>query len=176
MRLAAVWPRLVCIHGEANGWPARDPARHDPEIVHFVACRPATGERYEAVVAPRHPLAPLTPRHIELSAERLAAGGTVESWRRSWEAFCPPDSVIVYWGSFYARLAADEGWTLPQARIDLRGQLTQLSVRAPGGTLEDCVARLQLPIGPPALDGRGGRRLAALVGLVTAIASEPASQ
>ncbi|HXU71706.1 MAG TPA: tRNA-uridine aminocarboxypropyltransferase [Polyangia bacterium] len=171
MRLGAEWPRLVCVQGEANGWPARDPARHEPEIVHFVACRPATGERYEAVVAPRHPLAPLTPRHIELPAARLAAGGSVESWRRSWQAFCPPDSVVVQWGSFYTRLAAAEGLALPTRRIDLRGELTQSSLRLAGGTLEDCVARLKLPIDPLDLAGRGGRRLAALVGLVAALAA-----
>jgi len=171
MRLGAEWPRLVCVQGEANGWPARDPARHEPEIVHFVACRPATGERYEAVVAPRHPLAPLTPRHIELPAARLAAGGSVESWRRSWQAFCPPDSVVVQWGSFYTRLAAAEGLALPTRRIDLRGELTQSSLRLAGGTLEDCVARLKLSIDPLDLAGRGGRRLAALVGLVAALAA-----
>lgn len=170
MRLAAAWPRLVCVQGEANGWPARDPARHEPEIVHFVACRPATGELYEAVIAPRHPLAPLTPRHIELPAERLAAGGSVESWRRSWHAFCPPDGVIVQWGSFYLGLAAADGLAIPPRRIDLRGELTQSSLRRAGGTLEDCVHRLGLSIAPPALDGRGGRRLAALVGLVGALA------
>jgi DTW domain-containing protein YfiP len=169
MRLGAEWPRLVCIQGEANGWPARDPVRHEPEIVHFVACRPATGERYEAVVAPRRPLAPLTPQHIELPAARLAAGGSVESWQRSWQAFCPPDAVVVQWGSFYTSLATTEGLTIPQRRFDLRGELTQSSVRPRGGTLEDCVARLQLSIEPLALDGRGGRRLAALVGLVTEI-------
>jgi DTW domain-containing protein YfiP len=170
MRLAADWPRLVCIQGEANGWPARDPARHEPEIVHFVACRPATGEIYEAVIAPRHPLAPLTPRHLELGAERLAAGGSVESWQRSWQAFSAPDSVVVQWGSFYSRLASADGLMLPQRRLDLRGELTQSSLRLRGGTLEDCVARLNLPIDPLALDGRAGRRLAALVGLVRAIA------
>src|SRR5439155_20345473 len=156
MRLTAEWPRLVCIQGEANGWPARDPARHEPEIVHFVACRPATGELYEAVVAPRHPLAPLTPQHIGLPAARLAAGGSVESWQRSWQAFCPPDSVVVQWGSYYTSLATAEGLTLPQRRIDLRGDLTQSAVRPRRGTLEDCVERLKLSIGPPALDGRGG--------------------
>jgi len=176
MRLAAEWPRLVCIQGEANGWPARDPARHEPEIVHFVACRPATGELYEAVVAPRRPLAPLTPQHIDLPAARLAAGGSVESWQRSWQAFCPPDSVVVQWGAFYTSLAAAEGLSIPTRRIDLRGELTHSSVRPRGATLEDCIAQHNLSIAPPALDGRGGRRLAALVALVTALAGEPASQ
>src|SRR5262249_29770924 len=33
-RLAAHWPRLLCVQGEANGWPMRDPQRQDPEVVH----------------------------------------------------------------------------------------------------------------------------------------------
>jgi len=45
-------------------------------------------------------------------------------------------------------------------------------VRPRGATLEDCVAQRKLSIAPLALDGRGGRRLAALVGLVTALAAE----
>ena len=168
MRLCAEWPRLVCIQGEANGWPARDPARHEPEIVHFVACRPATGERYEAVIAPRRPLAPLTPRHIELDHERLDSGVSVESWQRSWQAFCPPDSVVIQWGSFYTKLASDEGLRIPSRRIDLRGELTQSSLRPSGGTLEDCLAQLGIAMPPPLFAGRGGRRLAALVALTAA--------
>ncbi|MCU1279862.1 MAG: hypothetical protein JWM53_3408, partial [bacterium] len=175
MRLGADWSRLVCVQGEANGWPARDPARQDPEIVHFVACRPATGELYEAVVAPRRPLAPMTPWHIELSAERLAAGGSVEAWQRSWEAFCRPDDLVIQWGSFYTNLAAADGLALPRRRLDLRGELTQSSLRPRGGTLEECVALLMPEVAPLGLDGRGGRRLAELVGVVTAICSDPAA-
>jgi DTW domain-containing protein YfiP len=176
MRLAADWSRLICIQGEANGWPARDPARHDPEIVHFVACRPATGERYEAIIAPRRPLAPMTPRHIELPAERLAAGGTVEAWQRSWAAFCAPDSVVVQWGSFYSSLAVREGLMLPPRRIDLRGELTQSAVRPRGGTLEECVANVGAPVTALGYDGRAGRRLDALVGLVAAICAGAAPE
>ncbi len=168
-RLVADWSRLVCVQGEANGWPVRDPQRQDPETVHFVACRPATGELYEAVVAPRRPLAPLTPQHIGLSAARLAGGGTVEAWRRSWAEFLRPDDLLVQWGSFYTNLAGAEGLLLPRRRIDLRGELTQSSVRPRGGTLEECVARLGAPVTPLGLDGRGGYRLAALLGLVTAL-------
>lgn len=171
MRLAAAWPHLVCVQGEANGWPARHPGRHEPEIVHFVAWRPATGERYEAVIAPRRPLAPLTPQHIELPRARLVDGDSVESWRRSWQAFCAPDDVLLQWGSFYTSLAAADGLTLTPRRIDLRGELTQSSLRLRGGTLEDCAARLGLSIDPLGLDGRGGRRLAALAAIASALAS-----
>jgi hypothetical protein len=169
MRLGADWSRLVCIQGEANGWPVHHPDRHDPETVHFVACRPATGELYEAVVAPRRPLAPLTHRHIELDRERLVAGGSVESWQRSWAAFCKPDDLIVQWGSFYTNLAASEGLSLTRCRIDLRGELTQSSLRPRGGTLEECAVQLATTVTPLGLDGRGGRRLATLVSVLGTI-------
>ncbi|MDB4968087.1 MAG: hypothetical protein JWN44_3776 [Myxococcales bacterium] len=162
-RLAAEWPQLVCVQGEANAWPVRDPARQDPETVHFVAYRPASGERYEAVVAPRRTLAPSTPRHVELSAERLVAGGSVAEWVASWQAWVREGDVVVQWGSFYTNLAASEGLGLPRRRIDLRGELTQSAVRKPGGTLEECVERLGVTVGGLGFGGRGGRRLAALV-------------
>jgi DTW domain-containing protein len=171
-RLAADWSRLVCIQGEANGWPARDPARHDPEIVHFVACRPATGACFEAVVAPRRPLAPLTPRHIELDRARLEGGISVAAWQQSWQAFTRADDIVVQWGSFYTNLAAAEGLTLSRRRFDLRGELTQSALRPRGGTLEECVAFLGAPVTPLGFDGRGGRRLAELVTVLTALRDE----
>jgi hypothetical protein len=166
-RLRADWSRLVCLQAEANGWPMHDPARQDPEVVHFAACRPATGERYEAVIAPRRPLAPLTPFHIGLAGERLRGGVSVEQWRESWNTFARPDDVIVQWGRFYSRLAAKEGVALPPARVDLRGELSHL--RGRGGTLEECVERVHATPEPPAFDGRAGRRLAALLAIVKAL-------
>jgi DTW domain-containing protein YfiP len=170
-RLATDWSRLVCIHGEANGWPVGDPARQDPELVHFVACRPATGEIYEAVIAPRRPLAPKTPEHIELTAERLLAGCGVEPWRRSWRAFSRADDLMVQWGGFAARLAIDDGVLSSSRRMDLRGELSQ-SVRNPGATLEDCAARLRISATPLGLDGRAGRRLSAMVAILKASRAE----
>jgi DTW domain-containing protein YfiP len=166
-RMTAAWPRLLCVQGEANAWPMHDPARQDPELVHFTAFRPATGERYEAVIAPRRPLAPLTPFHIGLDAERLRAGVSVGEWQRSWSRFVRSDDVLVQWGRFYSRLAAAEGLALPQARIDLRGELSQL--RGRGGTLEECGERLAAMPEAPLFDGRAGRRLAALASLLRAL-------
>src|SRR5207248_477171 len=99
-RLAAEWARLVCVHGEANAWPVRHPERRDPELVHFVAWRPATGERHETVLAPRAPLAPFTTAHLELSTAQLDAGDSIAAWLQSWRAFARPDDVLVHWGSF----------------------------------------------------------------------------
>ncbi|HVV49570.1 MAG TPA: tRNA-uridine aminocarboxypropyltransferase, partial [Polyangia bacterium] len=46
---------LVCLHGEANAWPAHLAGRSPPELVHWLARRPHTGETFEAIIAPRRP-------------------------------------------------------------------------------------------------------------------------
>jgi len=166
-RLAAEGARLLCVHGEANGWPAHHPDRQEPELVQLCAERPATGERFESVIAPRRPLAPATAQHLELSEARLQGGVSIGECRRAWESFARPDDVMVCWGNFYTRLAADEGIALPRRRFDLRGELGALRVR--GGTLESCREQLGAPLVEPSLGGRGGRRLSALLSLLQAL-------
>ncbi len=168
MRLVEQWPSLVCVQGEANAWSLRDPARQDPEIVHWVAHRPATGETYETVVAPRRPLGPATPSHIELPAERLNAGQDVAAWHRSWREFSRPGDRLVQWGHFYRDLASVDGLPLPDETVDLRTEVTRM-LRRRVGTMDECLATLGAE--PPALgvSGRGGRRLAQLVGVVRAL-------
>ncbi|MBC8131819.1 MAG: DTW domain-containing protein, partial [Deltaproteobacteria bacterium] len=119
-RLSKDWSRLVCVQGDSNAWPRRDPARQPPEIVHWVAYRPATGETFDAVVAPRRPLAAGTAAQTELSTVRIENGCSADSWRQTWEKFLRPDDVAVTWGSFYAGLATGEGLALPPQVLDLR--------------------------------------------------------
>ena len=174
MRLGADWPRLVCVQGEANAWPVHAPERPEPETVHFVAHRPATGATFEAIVAPQSRLAPSIEKHIQVPKARLFAGVSREEWRRSWQAFSRPDDVLVYWGAFHTRLALAEGIALPPRRIELRAELSHyFGERA--GTLEECALRLggtaavETAMEALALAGRGGQRLAALVGVVRAV-------
>jgi DTW domain-containing protein YfiP len=171
-RLVAAWPRVVCVQGEANAWPTRAPGRPDPEIVHWVAHRPATGETFQAVVAPRQRLAPSTPAHIELSAERLLAGVSVDHWQRSWRAFSGSGDLLMTWGHFYDALAANGGLTLGDESIDVRPEISQI-LRQRFGAVEECLEGLG--IGPAALglEGRAGRRLAGLVAAVTALHAAP---
>jgi DTW domain-containing protein len=163
-RLAAEWPRLVCVHGEGNGWPVHHPDHQPPEVVHFLACRPSDGSLFDAVIAPRRPLAPLTAHHIDLPAERIMGGMSVDAWRASWDRFVRPDDVIVQWGNYYSKLACTDGLRLPSRRIDLRGELKE--VRGQGGTLEECIARMNAPVQALPISGRGGRRLSALLALL----------
>jgi DTW domain-containing protein YfiP len=171
-RLAANWTRLVCVHGEANAWPRHHPARELPETVHWVAHRPATAETFEAVMAPRHELADATTDHIELSRERLRTGGTVEQWHAAWNGFTRPDDILVMWGTYYRDLAAADGLPLSVASLNLRDEVSRL-LRRRFGTVEASMESLGATPAPLALSGRGGRRLAALVGALTSLRTPP---
>lgn len=167
-RLAATWSRLVCVHGEANAWPRNHPAREEPETVHWVAHRPATTETFEAVMAPRDVLAQDTPQHVELPPERLRAGCTRAQWRDAWKGFIRPDDILVMWGTYYRDLAAADGLPLEGPSINLRDEVTRL-LRRRFGTVEASMASLGAVPTPLALTGRGGRRLAALVGALESL-------
>ena len=174
-RLAEAWPRLVCIQGEANAWPARTPARPEPEIVHWLAHRPATGESFEAVVAPRRALAPSTPKHIELPAARLMAGGAVDGWHGAWSAFRRPGDLFVQWGHYYGDLAAQGGLDLAGEALDLRGEASQ-ALRRRLGTVDECVSALASGPASVPFEGRAGRRLAGLIAALTALRAVPVVQ
>jgi DTW domain-containing protein YfiP len=156
---------VVCLHGEANAWPARASAGHPAEIVHWVARRARTGETFEAIIAPRRPLAPSIPGHIRIPRERLAGGETWDGFRARWAAWTRADDVICAWGRYPVDLLEAEGVALPAARIDVRpaagfflGQRT--------GSVEDCTARFGVEVPDPFALGRGGARLAALSAIV----------
>ena len=156
---------VVCLHGEANAWPARRPGGHPAEIVHWVARRARTGETFEAVIAPRHPLAPAIPRHIQIPSERLAAGESWASFRARWAEFTRPDDLLCAWGRYPLDLLEGEGVQLAAARVDLRPAASAfLGARA--GSLEDCSAKMGLPAAEAFAIGRGGARLAALCSIV----------
>lgn len=182
-RLSRDWTRLVCVQGDTNAWPRRDPGRQAPEIVHWVAHRPSTGETLETVVAPRRELAPHTAEQTELSGDRIQAGDSVDRWLHAWRAFGRPDDIVVTWGSFYAGLAMEDGLQFPPALLDLRREVLGL-LRAESGpkggplrnentgrlrTVDACATALGVVSPSLGLDGRAGRRLAALAGVLTAL-------
>jgi hypothetical protein len=169
-RLAADWSRLVCVHGEANASPRHDPARVEPETVHWVAHRPATAETFEAVLAPRRALGPATPEHLELSPERLRAGGTVQAWHDAWRDFIRHDDILVMWGTFYRDLAAADNLPLSFPAVNLRTEASRLLCRR-FGALEKSMTALGATPTPLPLSGRGGRRLGALVGVLESLRS-----
>ena len=179
LALAQAWPNLVCIYGEANAWPKRQRERPEPELVHWLAARPATGETYEAVIAPRRPLAPPIAARLGISEDELRAGQSVESWRRSWSEFLRPDDLLVSWGMFHVGLAAADGLPLPPAErfVDLRQESpgrwrrrvrtvadAETALAEAGETLPACA----LAVAP---GRRGGQRLTALVRILRRLTS-----
>ncbi|MFL5308402.1 MAG: tRNA-uridine aminocarboxypropyltransferase [Polyangia bacterium] len=156
---------VVCLHGEANAWPARRPGGHPPELVHWVARRPRTGETFEAIIAPRRPLAPAIPAYIRIPRERLADGESWESFRARWSVFAREDDVVCSWGRFPLDLLESEGIALPPARVDVRPAVGAVfGTRA--GAIEDCTTRLGIAAAEPFAQGRGGTRMAALSAIV----------
>lgn len=164
---------LVVIHLEANAWPRSDEAAPRDEIVQFLAVRPASGETFEAVVRPSGELAPSTPVHIQVGAERLRAGDPFEVFAERWRRFLRATDVAVTWGSYTPRLARASGVAMPEIVRDLRPVVQQyLGERA--GTLEHALVQLGLPEPATMGAGRGGRRVAAIAAATLKLsASDP---
>ncbi|HVZ73566.1 MAG TPA: hypothetical protein VHJ20_14405, partial [Polyangia bacterium] len=140
--LRAAADDLVVVHGEANAWSVRVADRPAPEIVHWLAWRPATGETFSAVIAPRARLAPSVPLQIKLPIETLAAGESWESFRARWAAFVRPSDAVCSWGHFPTATLMGEGVDLPARRFDARVAASGL-LGARVGTAEECARRLE---------------------------------
>jgi len=153
---------LVLVAGEANSWPFGSPERTDPvgDLVHWTAHRPSNGAWLECIVQPPGPLAPSTPHHIELPAERLASGTSALAFRDAWRAFVKDDDVLCAWGDHSLRLLARAGGFVPTESVDLRRVARVLENRHLG-SLDAFGATLPEAPGP-GLEGRGGRRLGLL--------------
>jgi len=163
---------IVCVHGEANGWPYRSPERHasPEELVQWVACRVATGETFEQFVAPKKDLAPHTTRHLRVDEARLRAGGTPAQLLDAWSAFIRPTDVVCGWGTYGPRLLKALGGSFGASFVDIRSA-AHVMASAKMGTIDAYFD--PFGITPPTEDeihcaGRAGLRLAQLAALVRA--------
>jgi DTW domain-containing protein len=165
--LQAIGDRLVLVQGEANA-QTRDSLRLGPaELVHLVAHRPATGERFVAIAAPRLPLSRVAPRHLDLSAATLLAGDSIADVLARWRAFRRDDDVLAIWGKHTIQLLRAEGEP-DAATIDLKS----MAARAFGGSTGDTDAAATSLGGTtdtPWTPGRAGRRIAALDAVARAL-------
>ncbi len=155
---------LVCVVGEANAWPYKKTAPQGPdELVHWVAIRPSTGERFEQLCTPQRALSPNTTFHSRLAEADIVGAGERRALFEAFAAFVRPTDVIAAWGHYGPNLYRDGGGTLAP-HLDLRALCQRLNNKK-FGSLEDAAATIGAPrdsIGR----GRGGSRLAALVQLV----------
>jgi hypothetical protein len=92
----------------------------------------------------------------------------VRQWHDAWTAFARPDDVLVMWGTYYRDLAVADGLPLAVPSMNLRDEVSRL-LGLRFGTVEASMASLGAAPAPLALAGRGGRRLAALVGALQSL-------
>lgn len=165
--LAAVWDRLVLVHGEANAQP-RDVVRAGPaELVHLVAERPSTGERFVAIAKPRQPISRVAPRHLDLSAETLLGGDPIAHVLERWNAFRRDDDVLGVWGKHVVELLRAEG-VPSSAVVDLKSAAARAFGHSTGGSA-DAAAALEATVPVPWTQGRGGHGIVSLEAVARAL-------
>jgi DTW domain-containing protein len=157
---------LVLAYAESNGAWVEGRRRH--EIIHLVAFKPSTGERFEALVRPDRPLEPAAAEHSELDPEEIRAGEPRPSACARFEAFVE-GCALASWGPFTLGLLRQAAPDLRQ--LDLRERVIRVLEAKPGGLEEAAVA-----LGGPAPcggHGRANRRLQALQTVVDRLCSHP---
>jgi DTW domain-containing protein YfiP len=169
--LAREHPNLVVGYGEANAWPRGTPLGPFPELVHWAAERLSTGERFEAFIQPRHPLAPSFSRHTALAPERFAAGENDGEFAERWARFLRPEDLLCVWGYFSSELLLGRQAMVPH-RFDVRNGVRQL-LRVKPGDISEVAARFAAAVPEPWVAGRTGVRVAALSAIVRSLSSAP---
>jgi DTW domain-containing protein YfiP len=167
----------VCVTGEVNAWPYDAAERRAPdyldEVVVWTAERLETGERFSGVGKSTYPLAVGTPRHAEVSRERIEGGASRDAFLRAWAAFLRESDVLCSWGHHAPALLLGEGGALPADRVDLRS-VSRLVARGKVGTIEEHGESLALSdVSPLESLGRAARRLALLVGIARHVQAVP---
>jgi hypothetical protein len=166
---ALLAPELLCVTGEANAWPFDrrvGRAAHPHELVHWLAQHVGESPNaapFEAILAPRLPLARSPIIHARLNETELAEGTSVPAFRAAWEVFSRVQNPLLCWGPYALGLLQGEGVRLPPQVVDLR-KVAGDFLKCRPGSLEDLIAARALayePIGR----GRGGERLGMLVAL-----------
>jgi tRNA-uridine aminocarboxypropyltransferase len=153
---------VVAVYAESNGWPTGTGPGGEDELLQLVALRVASGERFEAVMAPRRPLGPSVALHLELPEARFLAGEPVASALARFAAFLRPGDLLCGWGPYAVGLLRVEGAPLRDF-ADLRLACARSLGRRPGG-VEQAVRLLgQEALPASAGEGRAGRRLGCLL-------------
>lgn len=160
---------LVLVYAEANAHPASKETGR-AEMVHLLGMRPSTGERFEAIVAPRRPLSPSAPRHLELAEVQLLGGEDVGQAIDRWAKFLKPNDLLVTWGRYSIDLLESEAApSLPL--LDLRFILSQKNSKKAGG-VEKAAADLNSTKAFPWTQGRAARRIACIERVLEALLDE----
>ncbi len=163
--IAGNFEHLVLLYAEANAHPSEQGI--PSELVHLVAMRPSTGERFEAVLAPRQPLARSTPLHVELPEETLLAGESLEAGLARFQSFLRPGDKLAVWTTFALDLLRRDGFAVPEA-VNVRLACARALKNKTGG-VEQGAELLGARLPEQWARGRAGRRIAALEAVVRAL-------
>lgn len=160
--------RRVLVFTDGNAWTDGSGPPAPPELLHWVAVRPATGERFASVLRPRLPVAPYVPRRLGLRSAALEDGESITGMMERWRRFGSADDVVCTWGPFSADLmrAAGVEAGVPQDPVDIK-QIVARVLNARFGGVEALAERhgAVLPEG----GGFAPRTLAALEVVVRAL-------
>jgi DTW domain-containing protein YfiP len=163
---------VVCLVAEANAWPYEGGVKpHPDEVVHLVAERVATGERFDLIARPSDGLAPATTYHLGLPAEQFLAGVPITELAAAYARFARPGDLVCAWGTHGMTTAVASGIALAADRIDLRAAAQRL-LHEKFGNLDELVATYG-PLAEADAPGRARSRLARTVQLVRAWAPVP---
>ncbi|MFL5354973.1 tRNA-uridine aminocarboxypropyltransferase [Archangium sp.] len=163
--IAGSFEHLVLLYAEANAHPSEQ--NIPSELVHLVAMRPSTGERFEAILAPRQPMARSTSLHVELPEEVLLAGESLESGLARFRAFLRPEDKFAVWTTFALDLLRRDGFPVPEA-VNVRLACARALKHKTGG-VEQGAEQLGARVAEPWAGGRAGRRIVALEAVVRAL-------
>lgn len=158
---------LVVGYAETNAWPRGTPLGQGAEVVHLVAERVLSGERFEAFIAPRRPLSPSFAHHTGLLPEQVLDAAPFANFLERWREFVRPSDVLGGWGHFWAEALAREGVPLP-VQLDLR-LLSREHLRERTGDVLLCAEKLGEPLPAAWAPGRTGRRAAGAVAVARAL-------
>jgi DTW domain-containing protein YfiP len=164
--------QVVLIHAEVNAHARASGVAGTPELLHLAATRPLSGETFDAVLAPRRPLAPSAAHHLELPEQAIRDGVSLDEARARWRAFLREDDVFAAWGRFPWEQLAEEDFATREL-FDLRTIVARRLQARPGSPFE---AAGVLGVPSPREGGRAGRAgrvVEALEGVVHALESLP---
>jgi hypothetical protein len=161
--LVAMLPRLLVAHGEGNGFSPRKPGTSDVELMQWLAIRPATGEKFHALVQTRT-RAPSVLRNQELTEAQIAGAISCPEFLARWEAFTRPDDAWCTWGHFAESLIRQAGGT-PSPAINLH-KVCNTWLRRRVQHVENALEALGGEAVEAEFPGRGGRRIAQMAATV----------
>jgi len=156
--LESSWERAVVVYAEANAPSFKAEHTFTPELIHLAAVKPATGERFEAIVRPQHPLANI-PYHIGVPHQVLLDGEALPSALERFDRFVAGGPLLI-WGGFVQELLQLSG-DLHRPCVDLRLLACRRLNRNAGGP-DNATLRMGGSLSAPWARGRAGLRVAAM--------------